>query len=231
MPFVKRTLGTEIKSTNRRRKRRQGKLTVRKLNQKVNKMEKKLEGALEQKFRDTNISTALPILSGSSTLMELTLIAEGTGDQSRVGEAIHVDSIYSKLLFRHNGAGSVTPHTLRILLLKDKASQGDNPELGFFLQNSSGLAAIYSPYDRSKIRGFNIIQDNIVTLVNGSDSEVHSYEFYWKNKKLSEKTTFIGNAGTETQRFDNHYYILLISDQAANGPTVEGNVRLTYLDA
>jgi len=230
MGKVKATLGTDVKSSDVKRKPRK-KSNLKNLDKRLRAVEIEVQ-AKEMKFHDNDIPRTAPLTinSGTSTLINLTEIANGTGNQQRIGDSVNVRSLFVKMLFDHNGAGSVAPQVLRMLLFKGKRPDQTAPQLGDIVQNSAAGSSIYSPYDKAQIGGFKILKDEMFTLINADSMEVRSFEYYWQNPRL-EETTFTGPDGTVGQRILNHYYMILISDQVSNGPSASGWIRLNYTDA
>ncbi len=230
MGRVQQTLGTDKKQSDTRRRKPRGR-DNKSLDKRLKMVEQEVM-AKEMKFADTAVNRTAPLIVNSATslVIDLTKIPNGTGDEQRIGDSVNVRSLFIKLFFDHNGAGSSEPQICRMILCKSKRPDGSDPQLNDILQTTAAGLAVFSAYDKARIGGFKIIKDEMFSLTNGTCCETSSFEYYWENKRI-EETTFVGSAGTETERILNHYFILLISDQAANGPQVSGYMRSNYTDA
>lgn len=157
----------------------------------------------------------------SGTRASLNNISQGDTSSSRHGDCIHMKSINLKFHLIANAAN--TYQVVRMMLIIDKNPGGALPGWTDVLE-SANVHALRNPAFKHR---FAYLFDKKFMLVNGSASHSRIWHYY---KDLNCKVTYDGNAGTVADLYANSLTLFLISDQAANTPTVNVTSRLRFVD-
>lgn len=181
------------------------KSAVARLFKKVNRIER----TIETKSKST--STASANVTDSGTLYSITdAIAQGTSEATRTGDNVRVTSIW---LNGHVSATSgATFSVVRFALVKSKI---DQPAIADVFTNT------YSAIDREV---FKIIWEKTYHLDHVGEV-VKTFKWGFKGKKM-------GNTKIEWDSSNNavsgHYYLAVISNNAANYPLLTINRQVYY---
>lgn len=177
---------------------------------------KKLVNVEYKKF-DTNISAAI---STAGVTYNLVNMAQGDTDNLRNGNSIKLTSLQYKLLLRQNTSAIST--SLRIVIVKDNQQVADT---------APGFNAVFESTDptisflnNETVGRFSIVHDRTHLLSNG-DNFIRMEKWF---KTLNSHVRYNGSAATDLQK--GCYYLMLISDESTNTPSVKINVRATYVD-
>lgn len=173
----------------------------------------------EFKVNDTDLSGTPG--AGSNTPKCVSTIGVGTGRAGRIGVSIRLMSLqYCIKITQH---ASATDTAVRVICYLDKQNNGAVSSVTDLLVTESTT----SLKNNLSERRFWIISDRLVDLSANAYTE-KTIKYY---KRFNIITKFnAGTAGTATDIDTNSLYILLISDEATNTPTVVGSARLKYVD-
>jgi len=165
---------------------------------------------------DTNSNTTI---SNSGTIIRMVDIAQGDGDGQRTGNSILIRSINLKMAFFQHA--SATDTLYRVILLQDKQQQADtNPTVADILESTSTL----SPLNSDTVGRFKILKNWFFHTSDASDTVKH-FNFFLN---LRQHMRYNGSASTDYQK--DGIYLLLLSDQSTNTPTIYYNKRVSYHD-
>ncbi len=166
---------------------------------------------------DTN---ALSNPTSTGQVENVCLIGEGNAVNQRHGLQIRATKI--KFRCRMNIHATPVDSSIRFILLCDKEQvSATNPTVLQVLNENT----IDSMYERTLLKRFRILYDRVVTL---SKDGGYSAAFISKTKKVSIPLRW--SASTTTSIVKNGIYLLLISNEAANTPTLDWSFRLFYRD-
>lgn len=164
-------------------------------------------------------SASSTTISNTGSIIRLVDIAQGDGEGQRTGNSILVRGINLKLAFNQNA--SATDTLYRIIIFKDTQQIADtSPAITDLLATASTLA----PLNASTVGRFKIMKNWFFHTSNASDT-VRNISWYM-NMRMHMR--YNGSASTDYQK--NGIYLLVLSDQATNTPTVYYNKRVTYHD-
>jgi len=169
----------------------------------------------EKLYADININTTAT-LTGVMTLINS--IAAGDDVSNRTGNSILHK--YLKFEGRVNINGSATATNVRIIIFADSANQGATPA-------TLDVLATASPYALKNIdnqKRFIILRDKYVNLCITGDQTYAWSEYIKTNFHCRYSATGATNV------LQNALYILFISNEAANEPQVNINIRNAYYD-
>lgn len=174
----------------------------------------------EKKHFTTQFSAAT--VSGSGAMVSLQDMAQGDTNITRNGNSILVRGVY--LFFKTIINPSVTTVTqVRYILVQDNQQVGDTgPSVTDLLQDASYLSML----NTNTAGRFKILWSKLYSLsvaAAGSPSVITK-----KYINLKHHIRYNGSGSGDIQK--GGLYLLCISSESSNTPTVNGNIRLTYYD-
>lgn len=163
------------------------------------------------------------VLAGTQSNIALVsnIVALGTGDTegSRTGNSILVKYAYLKLSATLNSSASFTK--LRVVLVRDKQQIGDTaPAYSDVYDTAGGTQAFLN---KLTVGRFDILYDRLVDLDDNNPQRIVE-----KYIPLNSHIRFNGSASTDVQK--GGLYVMLLSDQATNTPSVTCLTRVMYID-
>lgn len=174
---------------------------------------------VEYKNKDVSIG-ATPDTSGVTELMSG--LSMGDGEDQRDGDQIKLTSIRIKGAVAINS--SANNSIARMMLICDRHCNGVLPGVTDILQS----ATYYDFPNRDNKRRFWIMWDKSWNLTTDG-REIVPFEYYRAFKK-GLKVRYTGTAGTITGAKENNLFLLYISSEATNTPSIDGKWRIRYID-
>lgn len=161
--------------------------------------------------------TATPDTSG--TVVHITNIAQGDDDNNRTGLSVLVKSVFIRMSATINASATTT--FIRIILFRDTQQVGDStPAVTSILESASYLA----PLNTNSVGRYSVLKD-VLFCLDGVRQDTKIMKWY---KKMSSHVRYNGTASTDIQK--NGMYLLFISSEATNTPSLPYNIRLAYHD-
>lgn len=175
---------------------------------------------VEYKAHDNDNSTT-PSSSGS--LILLNGISQGDGESNRDGVQVRYKSCeHSVVVSQHTSA---TQTILRWLLFIDLQPDGSTPGMSEVLDTSSAPAYMAARNLDNRSR-FLILKDKSFAM-SSTGTRMHAWKYF---RKLDLKTLYTGT-GSLIGNIKNHsLFLLLVSSEATNTPTVVYHNRLRFID-
>lgn len=184
---------------------------------------------VEVKELPLNTGPSAGFFTAAGTVSALNLVAQGAGDNQRVGQHIKSDSIWISVNVELSDATATTslPITfygmVRVMLVWDKQTNGALPAVTDILTNATATSDLNHIHrDR-----FTIIYDQVRSMANSSASAGSNMSTHFTcRKKISRDVEFQTTAGNIGAIATGGLYMLCISTQSAGG----GPVPLTFFD-
>lgn len=184
-----------------------------------------VEGEAEHKWLDTTINQTV---TTTPALFLLTQLGQGATESTRLG--LQVRPLYATFrLYCYQSVAATSGNILRVVVVLDTQQNGVTPTLqgaaDSVLRSASGATMqLRNPRTTSR---FVILADKVVRLMpNGNN--LQSLHF---TRRLRCTTHFYTGTNTNPTDFGpNQVYAFFISDQATNGPQVQGDMRLRFID-
>lgn len=182
----------------------------------------RLRRLVNVEIKKFDANTSATYVDSTGGLYPLCEVPQGDNDQTRDGKSIKPLS----LLIRGECINDATAKTTctRIMLLQDTQQIADTtPSVSDVLDGT--LAPVYmAPLNNETVGRFRVLADFRVML---DDAKVNRkpWTIY---KKLVGHIRYNGIASTDIQK--GGYYLLCVSDQATNRPTITFNSRLSFTD-
>lgn len=168
----------------------------------------------QTKYVDT--VQAPTVITTTSTITQLVTITNGMDENSFIGNRVILKSILMRMAVTVNVTSM--QNLLRIALVQDKQSNGGTPSVTDIFATSSFL----SPLNDDNSKRFKILHDT--TFAVGAASDQIVIDKWYRKLKIAQKNV---NGTIET----NDIYLVQISDQATNGPSVQWYSRVRYTNA
>lgn len=217
MPF-----STYAKSQPRKKKNGQYKkypATVKQVKSQVQTLKKKvrkLQLSPEVKYFD--VSNSAQTVTTTGYVNSLQGISQGTGPNERIGDKLQLLSNFFRLAMSVNA--TATTNFLRVIIFRDKqANLSGAPGVTDVLQTASYL----SPLNNSYSMRFKVYFDKTYAM-DAESAGTQVDKIFRKMRFQTEYST--SSTGIRT----NNLCILMISDQATNGPTVSWYNRVKFRD-
>ncbi len=221
--------------TDRRKRRggrRRGKVTLKKVNRKVNK----IINSQEVKIFD-GVFALVPTVAG--VIAWISPIVQGDDTNEREGNELLIKSIDIDFHVHKSVSTSDVPAIVRVMVMTDQQPTNGIAGLNTILQVANET---HSPIDRVSRGRFKFLYDRYFSmnamsaLLRNDTTEAwgSSIKHGTFHKKMSLKTTFNDNAvviATGAGSSRKHLYIICITNTVAAATAVHGIVRLRYLDS
>lgn len=154
----------------------------------------------------------------TGTIVHLTGIAQGDGSGNRTGISIFLRNLFGRLVLEKNASATFTKY--RIIFFFDKQQIADTaPSVTDVLSSASTIA----PLSETSLGRFKIIFDRHWVL--HADAPTR---FVKIRKVFRRHVRYNGAAATDQQK--GALYMLIISSEATNTPTINYDLRLRYHD-
>ncbi len=203
--------------SSRKRERKffsKNRLTVKKVNRKVNRLARRLKP--EAKRFDFDVLALAPPVAGNVT--RLAFIIQGIADNQRVGIVIKA----TFMEFRYTVLKHATPTTteVRLIIVRDNRQvESVIPSVLDVLNTSIPI----SQYSRVNPKRFTILWNKIIVVRTNRIKM-----FGVKTRKLNFPLAWVGAAAADITK--NGIFLIALSDQAANFPIVNFTWRLHFTD-
>lgn len=171
----------------------------------------------EYKFLD-NSGSITPTSSGQ-IISGNSLIGQGDTNSTRDGNSIKITSwLHRHSLEKH---ASATATRVRLIWFYDISSAGAVPAVLDVLETASTL----SPMNKLNGARFKIVKDSHFTL--STDKPLIQTQFY---KKMQHHIKYLDTTANTTSLGQGPLYVLAISSEATNTPTLNYSSRMRFLD-
>ncbi len=175
----------------------------------------------------TGLGTTIP--DGAGVIIQLNNVQIGDTNITREGNMILVKHISVELMLKINASASSSQ--IRVLLIRDKQTNGALYGVDDVLQSIANLTGLISPLDIDFKARFTILHDRIYILNRPGVSAVVSNVRHVKfNKRQNIKLRYDTDIGDITDLQSNSYSLLLIGSEITNAPTFDHFVRTKFID-
>lgn len=219
-----------FRNFHRKRRGRKGKHSKNTL---AHRIDRQILKRQETKFLQL-FSGLTAVTTGGPTNAYLLQMAQGTGEQQRVGSQILITAFKFRFAINENLTGQCS--RMRFIIMRDKKPNNTLvppiSDVDWFA--SKTLAnAWFSGYDIQTVPSrYQVLMDKSVNLntVGGATDQGQKKSFVWNHYK-KYKVTFNANAGTPADVTDGQFILAIYSDAGANGPFYSFEMLMKYKDA
>lgn len=202
----------------------------------INKKIKRIQAKEELKFIDTYQSaTSIPL---AGVLQLLNGVAEGDDNNNREGREINLTSVQFRGQLLNNPL-DITSAVIRMIIFYDLQANGAAPTVATLLDLTTITAAYLAPYHRDYQKRYKIVYDKTMTITpqtvnttaGGVTTVVNSIDrTIRKKRRLGRMVKYSGTGATITSIASNSLYVLFLSDNNTNQPSINMGYRVYYKD-
>jgi len=174
----------------------------------------------ENKHYDINLSQNV---TSGGTVTLISNIGQGVDDTQRIGNTLHLRSLYLNLLIKQTNTS--VEDTVRVIVLRDRQNY-NTPSINDILEPgvlSTGLASL-AQYNHYYMSRFKIIYDKIFTITPGGGEVIRIKKWL----PLFCDSHYIGASTV----FKNQIYLVTVGDNTniLTLPTMNCSARIIYRD-
>ncbi len=222
MPYTKKGNTGYYKKKYTKYKKRKGQFTYGQVLDKVVGDVSRLKGLINTEFKTVDTSSATAV-SASGTVQLLNATIAGDDFDNRDGRVIRCKSIQYAINIIMEPATAVNT-TTRVMLVIDKQPNGVLMTVGELLTSGASNLDFRNLDNRKR---FIILSDKIVMQSNTANT-LDRLELY---KQIDMKTIYDdSNAGTIADIESNALFLVMISSEATNTPTLQVETRMRFID-
>ncbi len=191
------------------------------------KVKQIISGQSETKYLDQTVSSSTPI-SGTSEILNITLVAQGDTEITRDGDEIYINSLECSGYLTAD-ADETIDTTARLIIFRQVTNcEGTAPIIGDLLE-SDNIIALRNMDNRGE---YKVYMDRFIILKHFDiGSQPRSRIKYYKNFKSPLKCSFDGTGAGIANAEKGHLFIALITGSANTfQPVWDFNIRVKFKD-
>lgn len=180
-----------------------------------------VKGLVNAEFKNVDTNSFVTAVAGGSVIL-LNGTTQGDGQTNREGSSFKMTSLYLRYSTTANATASY--NTYRVMLVMDRQSNGVAPGVTDILATNT----MDSPRNLDYVKRFKVLYDQ----VNNVGLNAKPQDFYSFKLKLQTHVQCFqsSNTGTVSDITTNGLFLVILSDQATNGPSVNYYHRLRFVD-
>lgn len=203
----------------RRRRRRPQQITYGQIGSKIYRDVQHLKALINVEFKHKDTAQSAAITTTGS-IARISNIGQGDDFEDRQGRSIKVVSL--AVNWQAEMSTAATGTLVRFMIVADMSADGVDPTLAEILDT----VVVRSHMDLNNSRRFKVLYNKLIALSdNGASNKVFS-----KFLTLNHHVKYRGTDDTEGSAAEGNMYVLRLSDEATNTPTVGFNLRLRFID-
>ena len=187
----------------------------------VAKQVQRLKGIINSELHHHDLSVSTGSYTTAGAVSGLTLIAQGDGVSNRQGLSLLAKSLEVRLTADQHASATAT--ALRIIVFTDNMQDGTLPTVTEVLESATVLAHYESD---NNIGRFGKLYDQTMVLDVGGNFKYRNFTIPLGNKHIK----FNGTDATQASQGKQSIYLLGISNEATNAPSVNWVSRVKYYD-
>ncbi len=193
--------------------------------QKALSIARSVKSLLNVEYKQKSNAAQSLAITDTASAVQLVALSQGDTAITRDGSQVKFTSLRFSYFIKIHASALNT--MVRVMIVHDKQTNQAQATATDVLQDSTPVDAIVSPYNIDNVSRFRILYDKVHGLSSvGSTSCVQRTI----HKKLNLKVRYDGNAGNVTDLTQDSIFLILVSDEATNDPTISHQLRLRYLD-
>lgn len=183
---------------------------------------------LNPEFKKCEVASAGVAVSNVGTRAYITAIAQGATDIARNGDSVKITGMLVNFSATINAAATTT--FIRFVIVADNDSNGTNlPDMyaggvDDFLTSADAVNGLRE-LDNSK--RFQVLMDRTIKL---SQDANHLQKRYKVFKKFNKHVHYVGTTAGTNHAGRGSIWLLMLSNEAVNTPTVKYSIRSRFLD-
>ncbi len=177
---------------------------------------------LNPELKSHDVANQDTITDGAGKILNLSNIVQGLDSVNRIGRSIKVKEFSFNAVLTQNS--SATNTQVRIIIIADQQQEGSNDPS--WLEVCVAVAPTSLLNVTSTRKRFKILYDRLFTL---SIANVTMIPFRFK-KKMSHVIQYTGTTAADASNGKGSLYLMAISNEVTNDPTLDISTRILYLD-
>lgn len=160
----------------------------------------------------------------TGTVFVLSQVAQGTNYTERIGNSIKMQHIVVR--WRLFKASAATASVCRLILFRDLDGYGTPPTTADVLQTVGATTAPLTPPDFLNRKRFAIVRDELLDVNSTGDS---TYSGVW-DVPHEGHILYLGSTAASASNGKGSLYMLAVSDESTNVPTIAFSSRIVFTD-
>lgn len=163
-------------------------------------------------------------VAGTGSLALVSSIDGGFGESERLGNKIYMRHLFARTSFTINAAATQT--FVRLIWILTARLGNNTPVIGQIFQSTTATDSYLSPLNHDNSDAFTILADIMVQLsINGPMCVVRK-----TFRRINQNAKYISTTGSSG--FDQgNIWLVAMSNEATNTPTIRSYNRIGYTDA
>lgn len=179
---------------------------------------------IETKFMDT-VQTSTNI-GTTGTLFPVSEIAQGLTSQTRIGDSLRIQHVEVRGRINCNPAAANS--LVRLLVLRDLDGAGTPPATSDVAELTGTVSAPLSPYKYRNLQRFTILYDELVE-VQGTVQGMAGMPFTFESSHQGH-ILYLGTTAASASDGKGTVYVMCVSDEGTNTPSLAFYSRITFTD-
>lgn len=188
---------------------------------------KKLKKGEAGREWNTHDSSQSSTVGTSMVLTHLSAMEQGTTSLTRIGLKIRAHQLRVMGTIAQN-ASATAPTVVRQIIMQDTEQHGVDPTLAQILEGTTPTVRDFPEHDNRQ--RFRFLYDKLYVLNERVASTSFSIPIRIKKKLGGRVIHYIGTGATAASLGKNNLYMVLLSNDNTNPPTVSLNMRLRFTD-
>jgi len=171
---------------------------------------------VEHHYHDAKVLTDTAHTAGTPTFINLSLIAQGNSQGTRVGNSIKILSEYLKVNVKYlgNSGTSNNMRIVRLILFRMNDYCVATPTIDMILKDgSTAIASTISPLNEDRLPAFTVLMDKRVKVNGDSNMEGEQVSLFTKKEW---HMTYSGGTAAVTDQARGSLYLLICGDADIN---------------
>lgn len=194
---------------------------------------KKAVSLVNAEYKYLDMSGLAATINTNPNITTLSNMARGTGESQRIGSSVLAKSLQMRLVLRQHA--SATKTTMRVMVIKVKDDlEGSAPTGTAILENVAAGYNLISPLNKDNSSKWWVLMDKVYHLNVGSGTEIDIKKYFTfgmtKDKQGNNTVGHHVTFDTSDAIAKGHVFIMFISNETTNVPTVDWFTRLNYID-
>lgn len=184
----------------------------------------RLRGLVNSEMNKADYGAA-PTVSDNpaQTLIHLSAVAIGDSASQRTGNSIYARALNGTLTFERSAASTTVATYVRMMLVQDTQQIADSGGASLTAVSDVLQSDWESHLNQATVGRFKVLKSKIIMLNSQYPSATLKF-----NKAMRHHIRYNGTLSSDIQR--GGLYLVLLSNEATNVPTVRYNIRLSYHD-
>jgi hypothetical protein len=180
---------------------------------------------IETKFCDTILTSTPQGTTGNAYC--ISELAQGLTSTNRVGDSVRIQHLEIRGRVVVNAAA--TTSLVRVLVVRDLDGYGTAPTPADVLATTGAVSAPLSPENFQKRERFSILYDEVFALQSVLSSGTASIPFYFATAHQGH-VLYLGQTGVAASDGKGSVYVMCVSDEGTNTPSLAFYSRMLFTD-